>query len=79
MQIIYQPSRSCPIYLIASTFLDGPNYIDLGITPSHDDCLDASLSSQWNLFCACGFMCNCLDIDNLTMIIPSTTSMTIAI
>jgi hypothetical protein len=27
--------------------------VDFGIAPSHDDCLDMSLSSPWRPLCAC--------------------------
>ena len=32
---------------------DGPDCIDFGIAPSHDDCLDASSSLPWRPLCAC--------------------------
>jgi len=32
---------------------DGPDCVDFGIAPSHNDCLDASLSSPWRPMCAC--------------------------
>lgn len=32
---------------------DGPDCVDFGIAPSHDDCLDLSPSSPWQPLCAC--------------------------